>query len=147
MPDGTSFHDLFNIDTNSFLAIVDASKLVLPATILQERSYSYMFYDIRILEHAPKVLASPHAPMYCYDSMFYNCTALKSAPKVLAEAYDCWQDERVPENSPFAGMFYSCTEISSLHFSKKLADSSEFSSFLSGTDNFGAKNAAVSFDA
>lgn len=147
MPEGTSFHDLFAIDTNSFLGIVDASKLVLPATTLQEDCYSEMFYRIYTLEHAPKVLPASHAPTGCYDSMFYDCTSLKSAPAVLAETYDCWQDERVPENSPFAGMFYPCTEISSLHFSKKLADSSEFLSFLSELDNFGAKNATVSFDA
>jgi hypothetical protein len=54
--------------------IIDASKLVLPATDLAEGCYSYMFYFCSSLTAAPKLSATTLAS-YCYVGMFCGCAS------------------------------------------------------------------------
>lgn len=46
--------------------IIDASNLVLPATTLSDRCYSYMFSYCEFMTKGPKVLPAQIAADYCY---------------------------------------------------------------------------------
>jgi hypothetical protein len=87
--------DLPNVD------IVDASKLILPATTLTENCYQSMFYGCTSLTTAPKLPATTLTEN-CYYRMFYGCTSLTIAPKLPATALDY---------SCYASMFYGCTSL------------------------------------
>ena len=80
-PDATSTYVLckmFNGNTN----LVDASDLLLPATILTSRCYYYMFSGCTSLTTAPALPATTLA-QDCYYYMFYNCRMLNKV-KCLA---------------------------------------------------------------
>ena len=111
-------------------ALLDASKLILPATTLTEKCYSSMFYYCINLSSAPKSIgtvntimptsacaytfygcrnltAAPELPAstlanYCYRSMFSNCTSLPSAPELPATTL---------ANYCYQSMFHSCTSL------------------------------------
>ena len=81
--------------------IVNAKDLSLPATILADRCYQYMFRDCISLTTAPELPATTLA-QYCYASMFNGCTNLTAAPELPATtlANNCYQT-----------MFYGCTSL------------------------------------
>jgi hypothetical protein len=81
--------------------IVNAKDLSLPATILADRCYQYMFRDCISLTTAPELPATTLAK-YCYASMFNGCTNLTAAPELPATtlANNCYQT-----------MFYGCTSL------------------------------------
>lgn len=91
--------------TLSFLfsgcAVVDASKLILPSTILITGCYFEMFMDCTSLIAAPELPATILAEK-CYGYMFDRCTSLEIPPKlpvtILAEG--CYE-----------GMFKDCTSL------------------------------------
>ena len=61
--------------------VVDASKLIIPATTLSNsRScYSYMFDGCKLLTEAPALPATTLSD-FCYSFMFYGCKSLTEAP-------------------------------------------------------------------
>ena len=63
--------------------IIDASKLILPATTLDRSCYNCMFEGCTSLVTAPK-LPVTNLALYCYGGMFQNCTSLVTAPKLPA---------------------------------------------------------------
>ena len=75
----SAFYYLFNNSTN----LTDASNLSLPATILTEGCYSYMFAGCTNLTTAPELPATTLAD-WCYSDMFNGCTNLTTAPALPA---------------------------------------------------------------
>ena len=63
--------------------IVDASELILPATILANRCYNSMFQGCTGLTSAP-VLPATKLTSECYSYMFYGCTSLTTPPELPA---------------------------------------------------------------
>lgn len=104
------FCNLFRNCTN----LIDASKLVLPATEFQTTyfgegvsthygCYSGMFYGCTSLLKGPKQLPATSLRAGCYDSMFYGCTSLETAIEELPASkleYSCYQY-----------MFNGCTNL------------------------------------
>ena len=76
---GNNFKSLFKNCTG----LVDASKLIMPATILSTSCYSGMFSGCTSLVFAPDLPATSLAE-HCYDNMFVNCSSLVSAPELPA---------------------------------------------------------------
>ena len=70
---------LFYEDTN----LIDASNLILPATILTSSCYNGMFRGCSNLINAPQLPAINLAEE-CYSSMFEGCTSLVTAPELPA---------------------------------------------------------------
>ena len=108
-------------------AVVDASKLVLPATKLSTYCYGRMFYNCASLTAAPELPATT-LTQNCYNSMFYGCTSLAAAPELPATtlAASCYVDmfhgcsslTTAPElpatklaSSCYNSMFYGCTSL------------------------------------
>ena len=81
--------------------LVDASHLILPATTLYLRSYSYMFEGCTSLTTAPALPATA-LTQQCYSHMFDGCTSLTTAPSLPATtlASSCYSD-----------MFKGCTSL------------------------------------
>ena len=80
-----NFRDLFN-GNYGYVSIVDASKLLLPATTLTPYCYSGMFWGGN---YGSELTAAPELPATtlaegCYRNMFYNCTSLTTAPELPA---------------------------------------------------------------
>ena len=73
----------------------------LPATVLAEKCYYYMFGDCTTLTTAPELPATTMANS-CYERMFTNCTALTEAPALPATTL---------ANRCYAGMFMNCTAL------------------------------------
>lgn len=74
-----SFIKLFN----GCAYLVDASKLILPATTLASSCYQKMFYGCSSLTTAPELPATI-LDSYCYLEMFYDCKSLTTAPVLPA---------------------------------------------------------------
>jgi hypothetical protein len=81
--------------------IIDASKLVLPATKLTDMCYNGMFYNCTSLTTAPELPATTLTER-CYQSMFENCTSLVIAPELPATTL-------IP--NCYYYMFTNCTNI------------------------------------
>lgn len=64
--------------------VVDASKLVLPATTLVDSCYDGMFQNCKSLVKAPKILPAMTLANSCYAGMFNGCTSLVTAPELPA---------------------------------------------------------------
>ena len=81
-----AFYGLF-----SGSSVVDASGLVLPATVLSEHCYDKMFKDCHSLTTAPQLPATTLASS-CYVDMFQYCTSLTVAPELPATTlvYGCY---------------------------------------------------------
>ena len=92
------FESLFANNVN----IIDASKLLLPATTLKTSCYGSMFKGCTSLVNAPLTLSATTLASDCCYSMFYGCTSLVNAPMLPATTlvgycYDY--------------MFYGCTSL------------------------------------
>lgn len=81
--------------------VVDASGLVLPATILTKSCYASMFNGCTSLTAPPKLPAMTMTNN-CYSHMFYRCSSLTYTPELPADtlAPSCYSD-----------MFYRCTSL------------------------------------
>ena len=81
--------------------LVSAENLILPATALIERCYSYMFFNCPSLTKAPALPATTLADR-CYMYMFIDCTSLATPPALPATdlEYGC-----------YVGMFYGCASL------------------------------------
>lgn len=82
--------------------VVNAEKLVLPATTLEVRCYLGMFSGCTSLVAPPIILPAKRLEASCYRNMFQGCTSLTKAPKIQAErvaSQCCWE------------MFEGCTSL------------------------------------
>ena len=94
-----AFHELFRNNTN---LRSDASKfLVLPATVLTDYCYCFMFGDCTSLTIAPALPATTLAND-CYNAMFCGCTNLTAAPTLPATTL---------AESCYFFMFYGCKSL------------------------------------
>ena len=91
------FASIFSFCTN----IIDASKLLLPATTLTNYCYQGLFKGCTSLIGVPALPATT-LKAYCYGDMFRNCTSLMKAPELPATtlAGNCYDS-----------MFYGCTSL------------------------------------
>ena len=95
----TDFENLFELNDNYTFAhlfgggttygytntgIIDASNLVLPATVLTDHAYDGMFANCLNLVAAPALPAKTLVG-FCYQEMFNNCSSLVKAPELLAD--------------------------------------------------------------
>jgi hypothetical protein len=60
---------------------------VLPAEILAEGCYSYMFSECDFLNEAPELNAKTLVP-YCYECMFYKCETLRYTKFIATEGFE-----------------------------------------------------------
>lgn len=110
-----------------FTDVVDASKLILPATKLTSFCYEGMFHRCESLVKAPE-LPAKDISILCYREMFSGCISLTNAPKLPAttladECYTymfngCESLTEAPElpatelcTMCYAGMFEGCTSL------------------------------------
>jgi hypothetical protein len=109
---GRNFANKTEITKNYYFAsifsfcinIIDASKLLLPATTLTDYCYQGMFKGCTSLIGTPALPATT-LKACCYDDMFRNCTSLMKAPELPATtlAGHCYRS-----------MFYGCTSLVSV---------------------------------
>lgn len=81
--------------------VVDASKLILPATTLGNYCYHSMFEDCKYLIKSP-ILPAMTTSDGCYYNMFRNCISLVQAPELPATVIGI---------RCYYGMFYGCTNL------------------------------------
>lgn len=81
--------------------VVDASKLILPATKLADACYSGMFLDCKELLYPPKLPATELAER-CYSNMFQYCVKLLEAPELPATELT---------RQCYFNMFYQCHSL------------------------------------
>ena len=91
----------YDYDEENECNIVNARNLSLPATILSNACYFFMFQGCTSLTTAPELTATTLANE-CYDGMFQNCTSLTTVPELPATILtaDCYYD-----------MFSGCTNL------------------------------------
>ena len=102
------FIDKTSINSHAFRALfennpnlISAENLVLPATILANGCYEYMFKDCTNLINTPILPATTLAET-CYLAMFYGCTSLTTAPTLPATNLI---------NKCYNYMFSGCTKL------------------------------------
>ena len=96
IPNEYQFRTLF-LNAN----IIDASKMVLPATTLAGSCYDSMFKGCTKLVNAPELPATK-IERSCYNSMFYNCMNLVIAPALPATTL---------MDYCYNSMFYNCAKL------------------------------------
>ena len=91
------FYRFFQVNTS----LIDASNLILSATVLEMYCYYWMFAGCTSLTTVPELPATILED-YCYSQMFRGCTNLVTAPELPATtlAYGCYYS-----------MFYGCTDL------------------------------------
>lgn len=82
--------------------LIDASKLILPATTLSNLCYSSMFRGCSNLTAAPEVLPATTLATNCYDCMFLDCSSLTITPELPAITM---------EGSCYRFMFSGCSSL------------------------------------
>ena len=117
------FCELFKECSN----LIDASNLILPATVLADNCYNSMFYNCTSLTTTPELPATIIANG-CYLSMFSGCSSLTTTPKLSATtlAWSCYESmfsgctslTTAPElpamtlaGNCYKGMFQNCTSL------------------------------------
>ena len=128
--DLTSYAYAFRNIFLSSLTLIDASNLILPATILALECYRSMFNGCTSLTKAPELPATELAN-YCYSYMFYGCKSLTTPPELPATTpadycyyymfRDCTNLYKVPElpattlaNYCYSYMFYGCKSLTTV---------------------------------
>ena len=98
-----AFNSLFSdwSETESPASVVDASNLILPATILSESCYFAMFAGCESLIKAPQLPATNLA-RNCYYAMLSACPSLTIAPELPATTL---------KQSCYYNMFWGCTNL------------------------------------
>ena len=87
---------------NNATSIIDASKLLLPATQLSRSCYAGLFNGCVNLLAGPKLVASELAN-FCYSSMYNGCSS-------LASVHDMPTVESVPEGA-YSSMYNGCSSL------------------------------------
>ena len=120
---------LYRFFYNCYETLISAEHLVLPAKVLGERCYAYMFNECTNLTTAPELPATDLGTQ-CYECMFCRCTGLTEAPVLPARnlADGCYsymfqycsgltEAPALPatelKSSCYSGMFYGCTGLTS----------------------------------
>ena len=88
------FSGLFAENTN----LIDASKLLLPATTLTDSCYTSMFFNCTSLTTTPTILPGIVLSEYSYESMFRN-TSITTPPILFANTTAPWC---------YLNMFFGC---------------------------------------
>lgn len=105
---GENFENETTLENNNifdhlfaYSGVVDASKLILPATTLTKNCYSGMFVNCTSLTSAPALPATT-LTKGCYSGMFQDCVSLTTAPELNATTLDeyCYDS-----------MFYGCKSL------------------------------------
>ena len=98
-PSGSFYNFRRLLSDNQYM--VNAEKLILPATTLADRCYYGMFWSCKALTTAPELPATTLAEL-CYGNMFSECTHLTTAPELPATtlAQNC-----------YTSMFKSCYRL------------------------------------
>jgi len=111
--------------------LVDASHLILPATLITRYCYFRMFQGCTSLISAPNILPATTIAPFCYSYIFHTCSSLVRAPELPAS---------VLADFCYFQAFYYC---SSLNCIKCLATdlsstlpTGEWTSYVSGTGTF-----------
>lgn len=97
---GYNFQYLFNNVTT----LLSISENFLPATVLSDNCYAYMFYGCTSLVTAPELPATVLGGL-CYQSMFYNCSNLNS--KIVLPAITL-------QNQSYMMTFNNCKQINNI---------------------------------
>lgn len=84
------------------IGMIDASKMVLPATTLAESCYEHMFSNCVNLVAGPKNLPATEVPNYGYAGMFRGCSSLVKAPELPATTL---------ASHTYNGMFAECSSL------------------------------------
>ena len=116
--------------------IVDASKLILPATTLANYCYNSMFQSCTSLTTAPELPATTLAS-YCYNRMFYGCTSLTTAPELPAT---------ILTNYCYSQMFRDCTNLNYIKMlATDISANNCLTAWVTGVSSSGkfVKNAAM----
>ena len=87
---------------NNCSSLIDASNLVLPATILASSCYESMFDGCTSLTTAPAILPATTLASNCYSAMFNRCTSLTTAPTLPATTL---------ASGCYGYMFTDCTSL------------------------------------
>ena len=101
LPDRECFKYLFYNNTR----LVDASKLLLPATTLKASCYERMFQGCTSLTTAPALPAANTLPGSCYNRMFLDCKSLTTAPTLPAAKLS---------SGGYNNMFNGCTSLNEI---------------------------------
>ena len=121
-------------------AIVDASRMTLPASELTDYCYYYMFYGCYELISAP-ALPAMTMKMGCYNGMFLNCKNLINAPELpaLTTASDCYRS-----------IFCNCSSLSYIKamFTNDPTRTTTLRDWVNGVASTGTfvKNSAATWD-
>lgn len=142
--------------------IIDASKLVLPATIVRGNAYDSMFCDCTSLVKAPLELPGTTINYsYSYFAMFSGCTSLKTTPIIKSTKMPmfccfcmfagCTSMDTVVylpattiDPDCYLFMFTNCP-LKEIHYPKAFQDDSTFKS-MSGSPRFASVNPTIYFD-
>ena len=112
-------------------ALLDASRLSLPATTLKDSCYRSLFDRCAYLRCGPLRLPATNLASNCYRSMFYFCSALTTPPTLPATKlasscyyymfYDCHELATAPELPAstmvldcYRYMFSGCTKVAAI---------------------------------
>lgn len=108
--------------------VVDASKLILPATGLTTNCYTVMFKGCTRLTGAPKLPATTLAES-CYSNMFQGCTSLTTAPDLPAQTLVA---------SCYSNMFNGCSLLNHIEcLATDINASGSLSNWVSGVSATG----------
>ena len=94
----------FNYDGGTECLVVNASKLLLPATTLANNCYDNMFWGCTSLSTAPELPATT-LKTECYKNMFWGCTSLSTAPSSIGTT------ATTMAASACTSMFEGCTSL------------------------------------
>ena len=100
----TGYGGTFSNFFNGCIGLVDASKLILPATTLVPSCYQTMFNGCTNLVNGPAVLPAMDLSSFAmvYGNMFQGCTALVKAPELPAT---------ILGTNSYYEMFMNCTSL------------------------------------
>ena len=108
--------------------IVDASKLVMPATTLSQYCYAEFFLNNSSLITPPELPAVNLAEC-CYYTFFENCTSLVNSPELRATTLveDCYW-----------GLFYGCSKLNNITvYANDISAANCTKNWLSGVSSTG----------
>ena len=135
------FKSLFGVGSasnTSYMRIIDASGLALPATAMTDYCYAYMFENQQKLTSSPALPATTLASR-CYQYMFYGCTSLVNAPALPATTLASYC---------YSNMFKDCTNLNYIKAMFTTTPSSSYTSnWVSGVASTGTfvKNSAATW--
>lgn len=119
-------------------------ELVLPATVLGQSCYAYMFYGCTALTKAPKLPATNLAHD-CFKNMFYGCTGLENNSNIDSKLLPLTFEfsslgSLILSNCPFGKMWYSVNGgdkvlISTNYYEIPADANDQISLFANGTES------------